>query len=65
MIAALYPSKKAMREAIGKPLRYSETSMFAPEYTPNGRITFVGPSATKRVFYGTVTLKDGLIAKVQ
>lgn len=28
MIAALYKTKKALKENIGKPLRYNETSMF-------------------------------------
>ena len=27
-----YPSKKVLKENIGKPLRYQETSMFGEEY---------------------------------
>ena len=62
-----YPSKKDLKEQIGKPLRYQETSMFGPEYKPNG--TFCGcnrPHITghKREFFATVTMADGLIAKV-
>jgi len=63
-----YPSKKVLREQVGRPLRYIETSMFGPEYRENG--TFSGanrPSVTghRREFFATVTIKDGLIAKVR
>ena len=62
-----YPSKKALREQIGQPLRYIETSMFGPEYLKNG--TFFGanrPSVTGqgRDFCAKVTMENGLIAKV-
>lgn len=33
---ALYPSKKALAENIGQPLKYVETSFFGPEYKPDG-----------------------------
>lgn len=68
MLILLYPSKKALRESIGKPLRYRETSMFGPEYRATG--TFTGsnrPSITGmkgREFFASVTMKDGLVEKV-
>lgn len=34
-----YPTKKACKESIGKPLRYTETSMFGAEYKPDGELT--------------------------
>ena len=34
----LYPSKKNMRENIGKPLKYEETSVFGPEYLTDGEL---------------------------
>ena len=68
MIILDYPSKKLLKEEVGRPLRYIETSMFGLEYRENG--TFSGanrPSVTghRRGFFATVTLKDGLIAKVR
>jgi hypothetical protein len=39
MIIFKYPSKKELKANIGKPLRYIETSLFGPEYTPNGSLT--------------------------
>jgi hypothetical protein len=64
MMGALYKTKKALKESIGKPLRYVETSMFGEEYRPNGTFCVVGPSPEKRTWFASVTMKDGLIAKV-
>ena len=63
-----YPSKKVLKENIGKPLRYKETSMFGAEYLSNG--SFNGnnrPTLTgyKREFGATVTMENGLITKVK
>jgi hypothetical protein len=62
-----YPTKKEMKAAIGQPLRYTETSLFGPEYQANG--TFSGcnrPHLTgyKREFFARVTMENGLIKKV-
>lgn len=65
MLGALYPTKKALKESIGKSLNYEETSMFGAEYKPNGTFAVVGPSPTKRVWYAEVTMKDGKIEKVK
>ena len=74
MMILNYKSKKEIRENIGKPLDYTETSMFGAEYKPNG--TFCGcnrpyspeyPKADKRgkrEFFASVTMVDGLIRKV-
>ena len=37
MMIFVYPSKKAIAENIGKPLKYIETSFFGKEYNPNGK----------------------------
>jgi hypothetical protein len=64
-----YTSKKSMKESVGQRLNYTETSMFGPEYKPDG--TFVGsnrPSITGikgREFFAKVTMKGGLISKVE
>lgn len=64
--ASGYKTKKDIKAAIGKPLRFVETSMFGSEYKDNGKLTLVGPCAyTNRKWYATVTMKDGLIEKVQ
>ena len=51
MMILNYPSKKELKENIGQSLRYTETSMFGPEY--------------KREFFAEVTMQDGKIAKVK
>ena len=66
-LIAIYPSKKAMRESIGKPLRYIETSLFGAEYRPDGTLTVCNrPHITKvgREWFGNVTLSNGIIVKV-
>lgn len=63
-MAALYPTKKALKDAIGKPLKYRETSMFGLEYRADGKFAVVGPSEYDRKWYAQVTMKDGKIAKV-
>jgi hypothetical protein len=65
MLCASYPTKKALKESVGKPLTYIETTMFGkPEYKANGELSVVGPEPYKREFYATVTMKNGLIEKV-
>lgn len=64
MLAALYKTKKTLRENIGRPLKYSETSLFGCEFRDDGRLTVVGPSSYERKWYATVTMENGLIKKV-
>ncbi len=62
-----YPSKKVMKESVGKPLRFIETSLFGAEYRDNGVLTVANrPHITGmgREFFANVTMKDGVIAKV-
>tara|TARA_R100000329_G_scaffold43427_1_gene40590 strand:+ start:549 stop:761 length:213 start_codon:yes stop_codon:yes gene_type:complete len=70
MMILNYESKKELKENIGKPLRYTETSFFGEEYESNG--TFVGcnrpydPRGTgTREFFATVTMVDDLISEVK
>lgn len=63
-MGASYKTKKALKETIGKPLRYVETSLFGEEYTDNGTFCVVGPSPYERKWYANMTMKNGLIAKV-
>lgn len=65
---ALYPSKKECKENIGKPLKYRETSMFGAEYKENGSFSVANrPSITGlgREWFGRITMKNGLIEKVE
>ena len=69
MMILNYESKKALKESKGKRLKYTETSLFGPEYKDNG--TFTGSNRPwhadgtgKREFFAQVTMKDGLIEKV-
>jgi len=68
MLVFNYPSKKELKNNIGKPLRYTETSMFGPEYLDHGILTGANrPHITGqgREFFARVTMRDGLIAKVE
>ena len=61
-----YKTKKELKESVGKPLRYVETSMFGAEFKKTGDNTVVGPDAyNDRKFFATVTTKDGIITKVR
>lgn len=65
MMGANYKTKKELIESVGKTLRYVETSMFGDEYQHNGVFSVVGPSPQLRKWFARVTMKDGLIAKVE
>jgi hypothetical protein len=64
MMGALYKTKKLLKESVGQPLRYRETSFFGPEYKSTGVFVVVGPSPLDRKWYAEVTMKDDLIEKV-
>ena len=65
MLAALYKTKKMLKESIGKPLRYHETSMFGDEFKEDKILYVVGPSEYERKWYAQVIVKDGKIASVK
>lgn len=68
MLVFNYESKKALKECIGKPLRYIETSLFGPEYRDNGILTGANrPHITGkgREFFANVTMANGLIVSVK
>jgi hypothetical protein len=68
MIIFNYASKKELRASIGKPLRYIETSLFGPEYRPDGVLTGANrPHITGkgREFFANVTMQNGLIKGVK
>lgn len=67
MIVFNYASKKELKENIGKPLRFIETSISGPEYRDNGTLTGANrPHITGkgREFFARVTMVEGLISKV-
>ncbi len=66
MLAALYPTKKAAREAIGSPPIFEETSFFGIEYGgKDGTYTVVGPSPYNRKWYAQITVKGERIVSVK
>lgn len=68
MLVFNYVSKKVLKESIGKPLNYIETSMFGAEYKSNGVLTGANrPHITGqgREFFANVTMQDGLIKGVK
>ena len=64
MMAALYKTKKELKESVGKPLKYREISFFGLEYKADGKFAVVGPSEYERKWYAEVTMENGLIKKV-
>ncbi len=68
MLILNYKSKKELKDQIGRHLDYTETSMFGPEYKPDGVIVGSNrPYTTNnegREFFAEVTLKNNLIKKV-
>jgi hypothetical protein len=68
MIVFNYASKKELKENIGKPIDYIETSLFGQEYIRNGVMTGANrPHITGkgREFFARVTMVDGLIKGVE
>jgi hypothetical protein len=68
MLIVQYPSKRALRENIGKPLRYIETSLFGKEYTDNGKFVVANrPHITKqgREFFAQIEMENGVIKSVK
>lgn len=65
MVAALYKTKKALRENIGKPLRYLDPSLFGASDIDNSKFPVVGPGLYERKWYAVVETKNGLIYKVK
>jgi hypothetical protein len=68
MLVFNYESKKALKEAVGKPLRFIETSMFGAEYRENGTLTGANrPHITGRgrEFFANVVMENGLIKSVK
>lgn len=64
MLVATYKTKKALKESIGKTLRYQETSIFGSEYKSTGKFPVVGPGAYNRKWYAEVTMENNKIKKV-
>ena len=72
MMILNYESKKQMKECIGEPLRYTETSWFGNEYVSTGSFCGCnrpddpeGRGTGKREFFATVWMEGGAIAKVK
>jgi hypothetical protein len=68
MIVFDYPSKRVLKENIGQPLKYIETSLFGNEYVRDGKMVGANrPHITGkgREFFAEVFMKNGLIANVK
>ena len=64
----LYPTKKELKDSIGEPLKYQETSMFGNEYRADGSFSGCNrPHLTgfKREFFARITMADGKISRVE
>lgn len=63
-----YKSKKDLKARIGEPLRYTETSVFGPEFRETGKFTGARRPHLQgggREFFAEITMKGGLIAAVK
>lgn len=68
MLVKIYPTKKALREAIGKPLQVTETSIFGDEFRPNGWNTVARRPHVcggGREFFARVRCENGIIKEVE
>lgn len=69
MLLTGYKSKKELKENIGKPLSYQETSLFGPEYVSTGKFVAAHrPLVTRlpgREFFAEITMKNDLIEAVK
>tara|TARA_R110000744_G_scaffold46911_3_gene103517 strand:+ start:12448 stop:12654 length:207 start_codon:yes stop_codon:yes gene_type:complete len=67
MMIVHYDSKKLLKEAIGEPLSYSETSMFGEEYRSNGRFCVARRPHMQgggREYFAEVTMANDVIVNV-
>lgn len=65
---AVYPTKKSLKENIGKKLNYIETSLFGNQYQSNGTIIVCNrPHITNigREWFAEVTMADDIIRAVK
>jgi hypothetical protein len=61
-----FETKKQLKDAIGKPPRFIETSLFGAEYKGDGTYTVVGPDPYRsRKWYATITVVNEVITKVR
>lgn len=66
-----YPSKKVLKASVGQELRYRETSIFGEEFKRDGEFTVAyrpllwAHKEKGREFFARVTMKEGLIARVE
>ena len=58
-----YATKKELKENIGKPLRYEETSIFGVEYKSHGTLT--GTNHARRSWFANVTMENDIIKAVK
>jgi len=75
MLLTGYKSRKELATCIGEPLKYVETSMFGNEFKWDGSFTAMHRPLLKeyngitlpkgREFGATITMANGLIAKVE
>ena len=65
---AVYPTKKSLKENIGKKLKYIETSLFGNEYQSSGTIVVCNrPHITNigREWFAQVKMSDDIIIGVK
>ena len=57
-----YKTKKELKENVGQPLNYTETSIFGNEYKSNGAV--IGTNHPKRSWFSKITIENDLIKRV-
>ena len=67
MMLLNYESKKQLKECVGEPLKYEETSFFGPEFKENGVFCGAHRPAIQgygKEFFAEITMENGLIKSV-
>lgn len=64
MVIGNYPTKKSLKQKIGKKLDYIETAPSFPEYKCVGTIVVCGPHKDQIKWAATVRMKNGKIDAV-
>jgi hypothetical protein len=64
-----YSSKKELKECVGQPLKYQETSFHGIEYKPTGKVVAahrpaMGVFKSGREFFAEIEMFNGVIHKV-
>ena len=67
MMLLNYANKKDLQDSVGEPLKYTETSLFGPEYRPDGTVYGARRPHLQggHEWFAQIQMKGGKIFKVK